>query len=160
MTNEYRKSADLCEGNFFSVMSAMANSRLTALCSEWRSKYPKSSLKIIFGNGSEHVIVNGIYINFWGDHIPFTAGWDKKEVGDIDLQIVFDALEDIWYICDHYTRACPNDIEVLPDDSELGGKDEQEGDDRDTGKDIPVYGKCPDYICPRPGVPGDAVHIQ
>mgnify|MGYP000388648976 CR=1 FL=1 len=152
MTNEYRKSADLCEGNFFAVMSALANTRLSSLCSEWRSKYPKSSLKIIFGNGSEHVAVNGITVYFWSDQ-------DEYLLGEMDLHIVLDALKDVWYICDNYSRARPNDIEVLPDDSELGGKDEQEGDSRNFGEDIRAYEKFPSYRCPRPGAPGDAVYI-
>lgn len=163
MINEYRKSADLCEGNFFAVMSALANTRLSSLCSEWRSIYPKSSLKITFGMGTERIAVNGIHVCFWKDWSEEDLQFSNNAasvIGNMDLQFVQDALTDVWYICDDYSRACPNDIEVLPDDSELGGKDEQGSDDRNTGKDIPVYGKCPGYICPRPGVPGDAVHIQ
>lgn len=79
MNNEYREQADIAEGSFFNTMSAMANIRLDALCSEWRTLFPKSSLKILFGNGTEFVYVNGDSVPFWRNHIPFAEGWDKKE---------------------------------------------------------------------------------
>jgi hypothetical protein len=164
MENEYRKQADLAEGNFFSVMSKLADNRLTVLCAEWRSQFPKSSLKIIFGMGSESVLVNGEHVTIWGTD-GTNCRWDTSGIGDaMDLTIVADAIEDVWYICDGYRRACPNDIEVLPDDSELqGGPDgeKQPTGHRETGEDSDLERVViPGYNCPRKRTPVDPVHIQ
>ena len=161
MNNECRKQADLAEGNFFSVMSAMANARLSVLCSEWRTQFPKCSLKIIFGNGCEFASINGEGVSFWErerESEPSDSRWSSDS--ELDLGIVADALEDVWYITKGYERGCPDDIEVLPDDVELGGKQDEQSDDREAGKDIPVYGNCPGYICPRPEPFERSVYIQ
>jgi len=159
----YRQRADIAEGNFFKTLSTYADCRLIDLATAWRLQFPKCSLKIIFGNGDEHCYVNGVGVNFYmkDPRFPNDSRWSYdrfQDDVDLDLTLIADALEDVWYICDGYARACPNDIEVLPEDSELGGKDEESTDDRETGKGLFNYGGLPGYDCPRSGSLVDPVH--
>ena len=149
---------DLAEGKFFNKIRYIANGRLNDLALEFRSKFPKRSLKIVFGNRDELISIDGKRFVVYDD-CSFTFE-DYLIVPSLKcLEFIAQAVCDVCDITDGYRRGCPDDLEVLPDDSELGGKYEQDGDDRNTGKDIPNYGECPGYICPRPGLLGDAVHI-
>jgi len=169
---ELVKIADNAQTKAFEMISQIANLRLEFLANEFRSTFPKRSLKIIFGNGDELVSVNGHQLGVYGTGISGTDSetsmtWDKTWADKritAQLNFVAQAIRDVWAITDHYRRGCPDDLEVLPDDSELQGGPDVENEiitiRKAVGSDIRDYGEHPAYDCPRPGSPGDAVHIQ
>ncbi len=160
------KIADDAQSKAFEMISQIANLRLEFLAHEFRSEFPKQSLKIVFGDYSESVSVNGYALGVYGDGTINTMTWGK-EWADEKITTQFDflaqAVRDVWKITNWYRRGCPNDLEVLPDDSELQGGPNVENEiisiRKAVGSDIRDHGEYPAYDCPRPGPPGDAVHI-
>tara|TARA_R100001086_G_scaffold230028_1_gene150178 strand:+ start:620 stop:1141 length:522 start_codon:yes stop_codon:yes gene_type:complete len=164
---ENMKYKDLADGRHFSSISSIANMRMNVLADEFRSRFPKRSLKIVFGNGSQCCSVDGTRFTVWGEKDWMLQGLegsfdlDSENHADI-LGFIAEAISDVWDITEHYERGCPNDLEVLPDDSELGGTSEdQERTDRIVGEDIPDDGvSIPGYNREGPGSPSDPVHVQ
>ncbi len=164
----YKHRADIAEGECFKLISTYANSRLIDLAIQFRSKFPKRSLKIVFNNQTQIIAVDGQGMSVYGKgtantDMTWNSGWADPRIKD-QLGFIADAVRDVWDITDHYRRGCPDDLEVLPDDSELtggpNGKRKQKSDSRDIGEDISANEEWPGYRCPRPGLPGDAVYIQ
>lgn len=54
-----RKKADEARARFNKRISALADQRLKLLVPWWHQKFPKRQLKIIFGNGTEHIRIDG-----------------------------------------------------------------------------------------------------
>lgn len=167
-TRTYTERANDAVEKVHELISTYADCRLIDLCSEFRLKFPKRSLKIIFGNGDEFISVDGYDLKVYGDHggdhdLVWKNQWANERQAR-QLKFVADAVREVWDITDHYSRGCPKDIEVLPDDSELGGgpngepstRPEEVGDNSNPDNGVNI----PGYNCPRPGSPVDPVHIQ
>lgn len=159
----FMKLADDAEAKMFLMINQVANLRLECLANEFRLVFPKRSLKIIFQNLGELVIVNGHEIRVFGEDITWDGPWADERISQ-QLKFIAIAVRDVWKITNHYRRGRPDDLEVLPDDSELQGGPDVENEiitiRKAVGSDIRDHGEHPAYRCPRPGSPGDSVHIQ
>lgn len=173
----FMKLADDAEEKMIAMINQVANLRLECLANEFRLKFPKRSLKILFGNGDECIALDGHKMQVFGADgarlqgvfratrctMTYKGQWAEDALAD-QLEFIAQTVRDVWAITNHYRRGCPDDLEVLPDDSELQGGPNVENEiitiRKAVGSDIRDHGEHPAYDCPRPGSPGDAVHIQ
>lgn len=148
----FMKLADDAAAKAFEMISQIANLRLECLANEFRLQFPKQSLKITFGDKAERIAINGK--SYW---------WFMLDFPKIEYACIVNTIIDVLKITKHYTRGRPDDLEVLPDDSELqGGPDERSyitTVQKSVGSDIRHDEEFPGYRCPRPGLPGDSIHI-
>lgn len=144
------KLADDAAAKAFKMISQIANLRLECLANEFRLTFPKQGFLITFSDRTQSISLNGLPLlkcNLFSDEIT----------------LICQATSDVREITNEYLRGCPDDLEVLPDDSELqGGPDERSyitTVQKSVGSDIRDDEEFPGYRCPRPGSSIDPVHI-
>lgn len=115
MTKQQSKRLDAILDRFNTAIDKLADERMSLLAKWFAGKFPKHSLRIIFGNGDELVLVDGHTIhledgrdvNIARDSYPTANGRYAA-----CLNPIHDALRDVWEITDGYRRGCPNDVNV------------------------------------------------
>lgn len=96
---------------FFCRIGRLADDRLHPLKEEFEKRFPRRRLEIVFGNGSECVLIDDRMANEDGTiKRKHGGGWQVWR----GLGFIFDALNDIHEITDGYTHGCPDNIKVNP----------------------------------------------
>ncbi len=101
------------------LVTNIANQRLRELVSIFKKKRPNKSLQILFGNGSEHVSINGepFRLRNWDDLDLERESRRKWEPDDDDTPLdeveagwIIKALMDVDTLTDGYKRGAPDDV--------------------------------------------------
>jgi hypothetical protein len=113
--------ADAERERYSRTLGRIADERTAELKREWRRRYPRRALRIVFGMGSESVLIGSeerpLYIHDrddWHYQGPRGLALGPRERGAHTLQFVADAIADVWAICGDYREACPRDVMVKP----------------------------------------------
>ena len=115
-TAQLKKKADAIRARAHKQISALADQRLQQLIPWWHQKFPTRQLKIIFGNGSEYVSIDGRSY-YWAPCAQICRRGKKNWPMPIP-ETVFDAIdqaiEDIDDITTGHRNGCPEDFVIEP----------------------------------------------
>lgn len=98
MTKQELYQLELIRASNQGRIDAFANARMERLTKWLKRRYPNLELKILFGNGSELVKVDGKDFDIGG---TYSEAWGR---------VISEAITDIWDITNGYQDGCPNCI--------------------------------------------------
>lgn len=116
------KQAEAARERYIRRNSELADKRLQLLVSWWHQKYPTRSLQILFGNGTEHIAIDGR--NYYPPYGPKDAtdgqlcrrgkrNWQRSVPAALFAPL-HQAIWDIDTITDGHRNGVPADFTILP----------------------------------------------
>jgi hypothetical protein len=93
------------EKEYYDAIQSLIDDRMELLSIDFKKKFPKAKLEILFGNGSEFININGKQIDS-GEDQPGAVGYHRAN------PLIREALEFVWDVTEGYRRGSPNDIKV------------------------------------------------
>ena len=115
--------AERTRDKFGAELERIADARTAELVREFRKRFPRRALCVVFGMGSECVAIDGnlLYVHDRDDWRY--SGPRGLSIGSDDprgvrvLGFIAEAIADVWAICNDYRDASANDIMSNPPES-------------------------------------------